>query len=75
MGPGVGIPHEVARYFCLGYRASHGNAIVQISFLWICSTMWAKGEDVAAAGGRTKKGRNFCPKEEEHVVGASCMLL
>jgi hypothetical protein len=65
MGPRAGIPQELAGHFCIGYRASHNNPFVQISFLWIYSTMSARGEDVAAIGGRTEKGRNFCPGEEE----------
>ena len=28
--------------------------------------MSGRGGNVAATGGRTKKGRNFCPEEEEH---------
>jgi hypothetical protein len=28
--------------------------------------MSARGEDVIATGGKTKKGMNFCPEEEEH---------
>ena len=41
-GPGAGISEEFARYFRLGYRASHANAIAQISFLWTYSTMSAR---------------------------------
>ena len=65
MGSGAGIPQELAGHFRLGYQASYDNAIVQNSFLWIASTMSARGEDVATTGGRTKKDKNFCPEEEE----------
>jgi hypothetical protein len=64
-GPGPGIWEECTGYFRLGYRALPANAITQFFCLWTYSTMSGRGEDVAATGARTKKGRNFCPEEEE----------
>lgn len=44
----------LAGHFHLGYHASYDNVVVQNSFIWIDSTMSAKGENVDATGGRTK---------------------
>jgi hypothetical protein len=63
--PGPGILEEPNRYFVLGCRASHANAIAQSFFVWQYSSMSARGEDGYATGARTKKGRNFSPEEEE----------
>jgi hypothetical protein len=64
-GPGPGIWEEYIRHFVLGCRALPANAISHFFCDYTYSTMSRRGEEVAATGARTKKGRNFCPEEEE----------